>query len=400
LLVAGCGGPNPSRSAVPTAPSAASASGARVETPAPTTAPTCSASSPTPLSSIAGTRLAIERLQGSGDWVVRDISDLSHPTTLASIEYLWPYAVGYSYRPLAQIVISGKLTAVVDRDAPAPSGGSHHTFEDLVEVSLNDQRTTTLVTVEDGTFYSIDWSRDGDTWTYLLNTPSALEWHLVQGASDRIIASLPHVPGFGADATQLFRVGFSTDGQFVAMSATYLIGQPGSGSQAPIQVRRLDGSLVASSTDSITFSQTFSNFIWVGSSLYFADKNGIELWTQSRVQQVLPGVHWIRPKLSPDGTLIVYHALDPNGLPHVFAFEPASGAVKQLSCAGGAEGWFLNSRYVWYQQERTLVSTDTACDQLQYCSTGKNFVVDVTSGVETQSDVGWIADVWPRFSSS
>jgi hypothetical protein len=331
--------------------------------------------------------------------LVRDITDLAHPSTIASIGHLWPYAVGYIYRPRVQIVNSGKLAAVVDRNGPVESGVGQHTFEDLVQLSLSDQRLTTLVTVEDGIFYSIEWSPDGGTWTYLLNTPLALEWHLVGGTCNRVLASLPHVPAFGADPTQLFRVGFSADGQFVAMSAMYAIGQPGSGSQAPVQVRRLDGSLVATSADSITFSQSLTNFIWVGSSLYFADKNGIEMWNQSRVVEVLPGVHWIRPKLSPDGRLIVYHWLDANGLPHVFVLDAATGTVSQVSSLGGAEGSFLTSRYAWYQQERRLGSAET-CDQLPYCSTGKNFVVDLTSGAETQSDVSWVADAWPHFGSS
>jgi hypothetical protein len=110
---------------------------------------------------------------------------------------------------------------------------------------------------------------------------------------------------------------------------------------------------------------------------------------------VLPGVQWIRPKLSPDGKQIVFYTQDSKGLEHVFVYDLSTKSVKQVSPAGGAEAWFLGSKYVWFLEQRLCGATES-CGVSSATFTGKAYVVDLQTGISSQSRIVRIADTWPR----
>jgi len=267
---------------------------------------------------------------------------------------------------------------------------------DLVETAPDGSGLSTLVSSNGNAIQSFSWSPDGMSWTYLINKASAKEWHLVRNGADRVLASLLHEPahGGGADITPVM-VAFSQAGGYVAVTNMWTGEQSGVGADAPMQIRRIDGTLVATSADSISFNGAISDLLWIGSTLYFRDRSGVKAWDGSTVKSTLSGVNWIRPKLSPDGKLVVFHTVDATRVPRVFTYDVAAGKVRQVSSAGGSEAWFLDSGHVWYEQERRCEPADP-CSYDTYINTGKTYVINLASGAETESKITRIADVWPR----
>jgi hypothetical protein len=382
LLVAACGSAAPKTGApasgspqvVPTG----TASGARQASPSPVAAlPPCGAM-PAGSPSASGQSVILGRLSGSTSWMVRDVTDIGNPATLASLGDKWPWANATSQ--LDARLVDPSTLAWVDWNNQG----------NLVESASNGSGLKTLVPGKSGnSIISFAWSPLGTQWTYLVNTPSALEWHLANGGTDRVLASLPSIPPHGGTPRlEPLMVTFSADGSLVAMTDSAM-GGGGSGDQAKMQIRRADGSLVA------TPAAAGSDLLWVGSSLFFRDDTGIDVWNQSGVCSVLPGVQWIRPKLSPDGRLIVFHTEDANQLHHVFVYDLTTQKVRQVSPAGGSEAWFLGSRYVWFLEER-LCAPNESCGVSNARPTGKTYIIDLVSGTATQSRITRIADTWPR----
>jgi hypothetical protein len=322
---------------------------------------------------------------------VRDVTNIDAPFTASTIPNLWPFPVGTN-RAQARFVSEDRLAAIVYRQA---SGGGTYDSEEVIEMGLDGSQQVTLASAEAAEIYAFAWSPDGTKWTYLVNTQTDLEWHLCDGA-DRKLASLPTIPGIGGNDLQtMFSVAFSTDGNYVSLFSLSIFNPTASGGVSPIQVRRMDGTLVATKADLSPASNYASDPLWLGSALYFRNDAGVELWDGSTVRTVLPGVRWIRPKLSSDGKLIVYHAVDAKGLAHVFLFNPSSKTTRQLSSLGGAEPQFLSPRYIWYEQERLCVAGDH-CGVGQYTPTGRTYIVDLQTGTETQSRLAWVTDTWPH----
>jgi hypothetical protein len=327
--------------------------------------------------------------------VVRDVTDINNPATVASLGDKWPWAnaqTNVNDRSGGQ-TIDAKLvdpSTVVWADLGANYGN-------LVQSAPNGSSQRTLVSGTSGiAIVSFAWSPVSSDWTYLVNTPSALEWHLVAGSSDRVLASLPSIPPHGGrPVLDPVMVGFSADGKLLAMTDYDRAGLGGSGDKAKMQIRRADGSLVTTDAQTGLSSGIISDLLWVGSSLFFRDFNGIELWNERGVCSALPGVQWIRPKLSPDGKRIVFATEDPSGLSHISVIDLTTRNVRQVSPAGGAEAWFLGSRYVWFLEERLCGATD-ACGVSNATLTGKTYIVDLTTNISSQSRIARIADTWPR----
>ncbi|HEV2477536.1 MAG TPA: hypothetical protein VGX22_13425 [Candidatus Dormibacteraeota bacterium] len=244
--------------------------------------------------------------------------------------------------------------------------------------------------------FGFAWNPINSDWTYLVNTPAALEWHLVSGGTDRLLAATTRIPAIGGTPRITpIMVAFSADGRFLAMTDYVISGPSGSGDTAKFQIRRSDGGLIATGATIVPAGGFVSDLLWVGSSLYFRDDNGIEVWTEAGACSALSTVQWIRPKLSPDGKQIVFYTQDSSGLEHVFLFDLNTKNVKQISPAAGSEAWFLGSRYVWFLEQRPCGATES-CGVSTATFTGRAYIVDLQTGTSSQSRILRIADTWPR----
>jgi len=132
------------------------------------------------------------------------------------------------------------------------------------------------------------WSSEG-TLAYVLATPGtqnltgagSWELHLVRQSQDRILTTLPGVPGRGVsgDNDDTF-LAFSPDGKYLALETTFT---------GPSQVRTAaDGSLVMALPQGITMA------VWAGDSLFYRDQAGVHRWdVGGTATLLLPGVSWI-----------------------------------------------------------------------------------------------------------
>lgn len=388
LLIGACAALKPATSSLSTqGPTPAST--ARQTTPTPVAALTSCTTLPVGTSPTSTQALVLGRLFGSTDWVVRDVTDVNNPATLASLGDRWRWADQSGGTTLDARLIDPATVVWADRNA----AGS------LVESAANGSGLKTIVPGKSGNaIVSFAWSPAGRDWTYLVNTPAALEWHLVAAGRDRVLVSLPPIPPHGGrPIVDPLMVSYSRDGTFLAMIDYDRAGIGGGGDQAKMQIRRADGTLLTTDAQPGLSGGIISDIIWVNSSLFFRDLSGIEVWSQSGVCSALPGVQWIRPKLSPNGKLIAFHTEDANGLPHVYVLDLSTGTVRQASPGGGAEPWFIGHNYLWFLEER-LCAANEPCGSAYGQSelTGKTLIANLATGAASGSRIARIADTFPR----
>jgi len=326
------------------------------------TPPAGNAASVSPLAATPGvTRsLALVTLRGSDSIVVRDITDINHPTTVSNLGAI-----------SAPVFVSA--TEVSNADTTA-----------MYRMPLSGSPKT-VVAKQAGGMGLIAWSPDGTTAGYM----AADGLHLIVAGRDRTLGEPLPVPnsGYGcesqvcADAWDS-RLAFSPDGAYVSLVVL-------SGPVTSFRLWSSDGRLLTTPR-----SQGATMSVWSGQTLYFSDSSGIEAWRDGVSSQFLTGVQWVRPKASPAGGAVVYEARDGSGLAHVYVVDTATKNVRELK-AGRSEPVYLTARYLWYAGERACVASDQ-CVTGPTVATGKTYIYDLQDGTETESIITNVYDVWPH----
>jgi hypothetical protein len=136
---------------------------------------------------------------------------------------------------------------------------------------------------------------------------------------------------------------------------------------------------------------------WSGSGLYFRDKRGVEVWRGGTTTLVLPGVSWIAPRASPGTQRIVYETKDSAGVPGVFVLDPATGSARKIASLR-SNPVLLNPTTIWYRGDRMCHSGDKyPCGgSVTTTITGETFIYNMSTGVESQSLIQDVWDVWPH----
>jgi hypothetical protein len=321
--------------------------------------------------------------------------------------------------------------------APAAAGGPR--FVGRSEVSYVDQGlggilrlnlatgiSTTVVSWNSGGLFPFGdsggygWSPDGQSLAYMFDpqTGSGPELRLFSHGADRLLATLPAVPGRGGSREDGNLLAFSPDGQYFALVETFT--GPGWGGQAPFQVRRADGTLVAaypSSPGGVTTSgglsgkRTMAAWTGTGSSLYFRYTNspGVERWDpQSNPTMIMPSVQWYSPVASPNGRWLAYTVADSQGMPHVAFYDQTTGLSSSRTNAGGINPHFIASNLVWYAavrpctpEEQQAPPATRICAGLglpDFPKTGQEFLFDPITQQETSTNLGGLGvlDMWPQ----
>jgi hypothetical protein len=318
-------------------------------------------------------------MNGSATTVVRDITDIAHPSTIAT--------------PLLDVSPAGRLDPWGPW-RPMFTGGSEigdGTDGRLELLSIAGGQRITVYTDRCGAgIVTYAWNNGGDYLSYVIEVPenafSRFEWHLVGHGADRVLGYAPawcHCGGEGPADNYSLYANFSPDGKYVSWA------EDGIGARASdLQIRTLDGSLVGSQSAG-------SMPVWSGGNLYFRDGNGVESWQAGAIVSVLRGVAWIRPQASPAGAQIAYWARAQDGLGRVFVLETATGATRQLSAEPRMEPVFLSPRYIWYEGERKCLPTDV-CPFGGTIATGASYIYDLQDGSESGSAIAAVYDVWPH----
>lgn len=397
LLAVSCG----SVHGVATAPGTASrvrAAPSVTTYPGPTTASSartgqCQAVQPAPqfsASAPSNRNLALVTLRGSNSVIVRDITDIAHPTTAGTLGPI-PAPVGYG--PSLEGAL-GQFASATDLSyLGGPTDDYYGLPTSLFRMSLSASSPTTVVKGCEGVVV-FAWNPSGVAVVYLNSSDTGITVRQLTAGRDRVLASLPLLPVGGCEVPPCpgpfqnpsdkwdFRLSYSPDGAFISVVQ--------SGISSFLRVWTADGRVLSSSD-----AQGTSMSIWSGGSLYFHDSKGVEVWRDGVVSTFLPGIAWIRPKASPGGGQIVYEARDPKGSANVFLVDTASGKIRDLG-KSRAEPAFLTPRYVWYEAEPLCVAAGTCGPSFPGIASGKTYIYDLQDGTETESIITGVYDVWPH----
>lgn len=365
LTLSACGGapstarrtPTPSALATSTssAPATASAS------PGGTTGGTSLVRCPTAVP--AGDNLVIGAVSGDPTVVVRDIQDPANAKNVCGFD---PGAMSPQFVSATQVAYE---TA----------------SNELIKADLNTGSTTLIATFGGGLGSGqYSFSPDGRSVTYL----DGNAWHLVTPSGNKILTTLPAVPGRGVspDEDDVF-LSFSPDGLYIALVQTFHTG--GTGATAPDQVRKAgDGSLVYSTT-----GMTMGVWASVPSRLFFRDAAGsVHRWDPSTGLSTMLALHWIGPKSSPDGRWIAYTFRTSSGLGGVGFYSVQANSVSNTTPPGRSGVHFLTNDLVWYVGERAC----STCFGGQPTPTGVTYIYDIAGTSEVVSRLANVYDAWPH----
>jgi len=324
--------------------------------PAPTLAPAAQSSR----------NLVIALLVGGGSrFVVRDITDITHPSTVSTFDAASPPKF-----------VGASDVSWLDNDG------------NVVRLTYAGSRKITVARCA----VLFDWSPDGTALAYLSQTESGFELHLLRTGTDRSLGAIPDTGGGGCESiegcaianTVDFRLSYSQDGAFISLVLN------GFG-KSVFRIWSADGTPLKSS-DSLGATMS----VWSGSALYFRDAGGVEVWHGGSVATFLPGAVWLRPNASPAGGQIIYVSRDADGWAHTFVVDTATRVARELK-ARRSDPVFLTSRYIWYAGERDCVPADVCGPHPPFHpASGKTYIYDLQDGTETQSVITQVADAWPQ----
>jgi hypothetical protein len=326
-----------------------------------------------PASAPSNGSLVLVSLHGNNSIIVRDITDITHPTTLSTLGTIQPPQF-----------VSGTVLSYID----------HHEGADqynLVRTTLAGSPTIPVAQACQP-IIGFAWSPDGSAVVYITQTDSGADVHQLSFGGDRVLGSMPAGGIGGCEAisscaianTLDYRLSYSPDGTSISVVVNLF-------SLVVFRVWSADGRLLRSSD-----SQRATMSAWSGTGLYFRDPAGVEVFRDGADSTFLPGVAWIRPNASPAGGQIVYTARDGGGWGHVYVVSTTTRQVRELKAARyGAV--FLTSRYIWYQGERACVPADYCGSQPPFQPlSGKTYIYDLQDGTEMESIITNVLDVWPH----
>jgi Tol biopolymer transport system component len=337
--------------------------------PAPSSSAVASPSSnPTPAEfcSAAHRCLALVTLRGSNQIVIRDVTDINHPTTVTRLGAVpWP-----------QFVSASQLSYVDGQK--------------LIRVPLAGSPKTTVATLPSSQWMLVStWSPDGSTAAYVANGDTKSELRTVTGAANQSFASMGPFNG-GCETRSCgdgsdFKLSFSPDGNYISMMQDW--GGPNfllwTADRKPVTTHQPAGS-------------SYHMSVWSGNSLYFVDASGVVVWRNGQLSTFLPGVRWLRPKGSPDGGRIVYMTRDAKSLGHIWVVDTATRKVSELK-SSRAEPAFLTPRYVWYKGQGACNTSAPDCYvDFPVADTGTTYIYDLQTGIESQSIITQVYDAWPH----
>lgn len=364
LAIAACGGSpsssrtSPSPSVQPTATSSTSASPSSIPTGTSGGAALVHCTTTVP----AGDNLVIGTVTGDPTIVVRDIQDPANA------------------KNLCQFDTGATSPQFVSATQVAYETGSNQ----LIKVDLATGSTTLLAGSGASGSRQFAASPDGRSITYL----DGNAWHLITPSGDRLLTTLPPVPGRGVnpDEDDSF-LSFSPDGLYIALVQTFHVG--GTGATAPDQVRKAtDGSLVYS-----TSGMTMGVWASVPSRLFFRDSAGtVHRWDPSSGLSSMLPLHWIQPRSSPDGRWIAYTFRTSSGLGGIGLYSVQANSVSNTTPPGRSQARFLSNDLVWYIGERAC----STCLGGQPTPTGVTFIYEIAGAAEVVSRLSGVLDAWPH----
>jgi len=335
----------------------------------------------------AGHQLALVTLRNANGVVVRDITDLAHPASICT------FSGGQYFQFRSRTEVSYEVFSSGDLGA----AGS------LYVADLQTGATSLVRTWASGGYGSwlYAWSPDGGSLSYLSSAPGGdVEWHLETGAGDLMLNRLGPVPARGRDPdSEGDMVGFSADGQYLAVVETFTLGKGAPPPPPPfVIVRNPDGRPVSSQpADYSQPNKTLAAWSAAGARLYFRAGSDLLSWDMAAAgpQTAAAGTGWIHPWPSSDGRWFTFMTRDAMGNHHVGLLDVSAGTVRQLSSGSRGAPSFLTPSLIWYQEEQTCTAANP-CGMGGSQPTGTTYIYELGSGTESASIITSVFDSWPR----
>jgi hypothetical protein len=260
------------------------------------------------------------------------------------------------------------------------------------------------------------FNNDGTKFAYRsYDDAGGVSLHLFSAGSDRTLYVQQPMGGHGGpgpSAGPFDQLAFSPDGSLLL---DYLLFRPPSG-PPNLGVFRADGSIMFQTAGA-------PGGVWsrTGSTLFFYAPNptGPVLGDLIRVdgsgqrQVVASGLHGMNwPRMSPDGSGIVYNAFDSSvpdcgGVPHLSRFDLVTKRATQISSATSSGPFFIQPNVVWSDEQKLGPcgpGGPTAPDGVILAhdlSTGKDAAVDTTLIIpgsegppQAPMTTFWLLDTW------
>jgi hypothetical protein len=237
------------------------------------------------------------------------------------------------------------------------------------------------------------FSADGTKFAYRSydDSTGAITAHLYINGLDRVLYVQAPMGGHGGPGPSFGpfdQLEFSPDGSLLL---DFMMFRPPSGPPNLI-VFRTDGSIVFQTTGAPggTWSPTGSTLFFYASnqSGLAGDLNRLGASGQRQVMASgLHGMYW--PRMSPDGTAIIYNASDSSipdcgGVPHLWRFDLKTGRATQISNAISSGPYFIQPNVVWTDEQKLSPcgpggpSAEDGVILAHDLSTGKDAAVDTT----------------------
>jgi dipeptidyl aminopeptidase/acylaminoacyl peptidase len=335
-------------------------------------------SCPSPVAN--GQKLALVNLSGTGAVaVVRDVTNISNPVTRCTI-----YGGAYF-----RFKDATHVSYIAYQDLNLRSAGA------LYVVDLQTRVSSLVRSFTDGGYASwvYNWSPDGQSLSYLSSDSSGVKWHLRTAAGDRVLSDLGQVVprGVNLDVDDQM-VGFSADGQYVAVEQTFTFGKGQlTSSTPPVQIVRLsDGKLVYSRSDG-----TMGAWLGSGARFYFRTSAGLYFWSAAGgVQSVVTILQWVHPWVSSDGARIVFTALDSTGNHRISALDASNQSIGPLVPGARVGAAFLTPTLVWSAGEKECSANP--CGLGGPPKSGNTYIYDFGTQGEAGSILTDFFDSWPH----
>lgn len=317
--------------------------------------------------------LALVTLAGSHDVVVRDVTDISAANTICTMT-----APGAG---LYQFAGPGKVSYGV---------GELGAFFVVDLASGTTQQAFTIANPRGFMAGLYAWSGDGSSVSWLESDGNGVNWHLKTNGADKVVATLPPVPGRGINAADddAF-LGFSADGRYVALENTFTSGQ--TAATAGLQVRSRDGTLLYGHV-----GDTMA--VWVGDQLFFRALNSTQVWRWDPASPAAPTAAfttiapWIRPKSGPQQDRVAFTWRDSSGLPHVRVVDTTGAVRTVVGSSGRSSAVYLGPWALFYIGESSC--GDQCGPGPPSTPNGKTYVYDLKTGSESGSRLAAVYDVW------
>jgi hypothetical protein len=326
---------------------------------------------------------------------VHSFRDPIHPAALCTMS-------GASFRFISSTEVGYAITTSLwNQTAGARSA--------IARMSWTDLKPAVVVEAQ-GDVMDFAWSPDGSSLAYLLYTSASgigtgagnQLWLKTGDAPPRALTPLIPLFGRGGSISDQILVRFSRDGKYILMVDTFVGGPvPASPEYAHFQVLAMPAgntvwvpptALMAG--DKIGYSfVTMAAWSRTADRLYYRDQAGVHTWDPPRtVGTMSAGLTWFSPSVSPDGRFLAY-AVNMTDQPHVEVRDLVTNDVRVIRGARGAPFFVTNSQLFVAEY---APSTQQGPGVQAYSQTGRAFVIDLRTIVETTVPMINPIDYWPR----